>query len=241
MPIPIPTVPKIYYEDDDRDRLFNYHPDFHPEDAPDNKEKWIDLVEYLQDNRTLFLFQELKNEVTNQIIGLMLYLDFEEEATIRLYINSPGGSILNALALQNSIWSLSSPIQTLGIGRVASMAAVVLASGDKKRRVAFPSTRIMVHIPRPKKKPHKKKKQKEKPNPRDKYYAAEAVISNAIHQDKLTLRLATFFSHVSGRSVDRIFEELSQDVFMSAEEAKDFGLIDRIVEPKPETETETEN
>nr|ATG25858.1 ATP-dependent protease proteolytic subunit [Monopsis debilis var. debilis] len=229
-----PTIPKIYLGDDDRDRLFNYHPDFDLQEGRDNKKEWVDLIDHMQDNRILFLFEELNNEITNKLISVMLYLDYEEEGVIRLFINSPGGSIYNGLALQNSIWGLYSPIQTVGMGKVAAMAAVVLASGDEKRRVAFHSTRIMLHLPK-----KKKKKNKEK----EKFHISEALIADVAHLAKLHDRIVSFLSHVSGRRMETIYADLERDLFMSAEEAKDYGIIDRVLEPEldePETETETE-
>lgn len=114
----------------------------------DEETSWVDLTEQLNRNRILFLCEELDTDISNDIIGLMLYFGMGDNTQdLYLFINSPGGEILNGIAVHNVMQFVPTPVSTICLGMAASTAAYILVGGEYKKRVAFPHARIMIHNP----------------------------------------------------------------------------------------------
>merc|ERR1719213_928943 len=108
--------------------------------------EWIDIYNRLYRERIVFLGREIDDNLANQIIGVLLYLDSEDNAKpIYLYINSMGGSVLAGLAIYDTLQHIKSPVITINVGMAASMASFLLAAGEKGKRIALPHSRVMMH------------------------------------------------------------------------------------------------
>merc|ERR1719223_2350157 len=109
---------------------------------------WVDIYNRLYRERIIFLGQEIDDELANQIIGVLLYLDSEDNSKpIYLYINCPGGSVISCLAIFDCINHIKSDVITINLGLAASMASFIMAAGTKGKRLALPNSRIMIHQP----------------------------------------------------------------------------------------------
>merc|ERR1719271_2334372 len=109
---------------------------------------WIDLYGRLYRERILFLGQQVDDEIANQVIGVMLYLDSEDNTKpINLYINSPGGSVTAGFAMFDTMRHVKSDVSTINVGLAASMGSLLLAGGQKGKRLALPHSRTMIHQP----------------------------------------------------------------------------------------------
>jgi ATP-dependent Clp endopeptidase proteolytic subunit ClpP len=161
---------------------------------------------------------EIDDEMANQIIGVLLYLDNENSnQPIYLYINSPGGSVIAGLAIYDTIQHIKSEVVTINLGLAASMASFLLCGGSRGRRYALPSSRIMIHQPMG-----------------GAQGQAEDIRVEASQIMRIKNNLVKMYSMMSGQTVEKIVEDLDRDNFMSAQEALDYGLIDEIVEPDDE-------
>ncbi|MER3478408.1 MAG: ATP-dependent Clp protease proteolytic subunit, partial [Leptolyngbya sp. ERB_1_2] len=111
-------------------------------------EQWIDIYQRLSLERIIFLSQDVDDNIANQIVAIMLYLDSEDPTKpIQLYINSPGGSVTAGMAIYDTMQHIKSEVITICVGLAASMGAFLLAAGSKGKRVALPHSRIMIHQP----------------------------------------------------------------------------------------------
>lgn len=109
---------------------------------------WVDIYNRLYRERIIFLGQEIDDEIANQIIAVMLYLESEDNGKpIYLYINSPGGSVIAGMAIYDTIKHIKSEVVTINVGLAASMASFLLGGGEKGKRLALPHSRIMIHQP----------------------------------------------------------------------------------------------
>merc|ERR1711998_220564 len=109
---------------------------------------WVDIYNRLYRERIIFLGQEIDDEIANQIIAVMLYLDSEDNSKpIYLYINSPGGSVISGLAMYDTMKHIKSEVVTINVGLAASMSSFILAAGGKGKRLALPHSRVMIHQP----------------------------------------------------------------------------------------------
>ncbi|CAM9303863.1 unnamed protein product, partial [Hapterophycus canaliculatus] len=109
---------------------------------------WVDIYNRLYRERIIFLGQEIDDELANQIIGVLLYLDSEDSTKpIYLYVNCPGGSVIAGLALYDTMQHIRSEVVTINVGLAASMASFILAAGSKGKRMALPHSRVMIHQP----------------------------------------------------------------------------------------------
>nr|YP_010145404.1 clp protease proteolytic subunit [Leycesteria formosa]QQN90653.1 clp protease proteolytic subunit [Leycesteria formosa]URQ21011.1 clp protease proteolytic subunit [Leycesteria formosa]WID87264.1 ATP-dependent Clp protease proteolytic subunit [Leycesteria sp. YZ-2023a] len=174
---------------------------------------WVDIYNRLYRQGFLFLVQEIDSEISNQIVGLMVFLSLEGEVKdLYLFITSPGGSILPGFAIYDMMIYLPPTVHTLSLGESSSMASLVLAGGAIPYRIAFPHTRIMIHQPRvsPFQVP-----------------TGEAVLeSNEFFQ--LRNMIARVYSKRTGQPFWVVQQDLERDVFMSAQEAKDYGIVDLV-------------
>ena len=177
-------------------------------------ERWVDIYTRLGVERILFLGSEVNDAVANSLVAQMLYLDSEDSGKpIYLYINSPGGSVTAGLAIYDTIQYVKSDVVTICVGLAASMGAFLLAAGTKGKRVALPHSRIMIHQPL---------------GGTSRRQASDIEIE-AREILRMKEMLNRSLSDMSGQSFEKIEKDTDRDYFLSAQEAKDYGLIDRVI------------
>ena len=176
-------------------------------------ERAYDIYSRLLKDRIIFIGTGINDDVSNLIVAQMLFLQSEDaEKPISLYINSPGGSVTAGLALYDTIQFLKCAVHTYCIGQAASMGAVLLAAGTKGKRFALPNARIMIHQP---------------------WGGVEGQAADISIQAKEILRLRDRLNEIlafhTGKPLEAISKDTDRDFFMSAEEAKAYGLVDEVV------------
>ena len=177
-------------------------------------ERWVDIYTRLGVERILFLGSEVNDGIANSLVAQMLYLDSEDSGKpIYLYINSPGGSVTAGLAIYDTIQYVKSDVVTICVGLAASMGAFLLAAGTKGKRVALPYSRIMIHQPL---------------GGTSRRQASDIEIE-AREILRMKEMLNRSLADMSGQSFDKIEKDTDRDYFLSAQEAKDYGLIDRVI------------
>ena len=182
----------------------------------------VDIYNRLYRERIIFLGAEIDDELANQVIGVMLYLDSEDNSKpIYLYINSPGGSVISGLAIYDCMQHIKSEVITINLGLAASMASFILAAGSKGKRLALPSSRIMIHQPMG-----------------GAQGQAEDIKVEAAQIMRIRDNLVKMYSMMTGQTQDQIIRDLDRDNFMSAQEAMEYGLIDRVLDYNKETDTQ---
>lgn len=175
-----------------------------------NKEYAYDLYSRLLKDRIIFLSGEINDSVANIVISELLYLDNINHEDIYLYINSPGGSITSGMSIYDTMNFVSSKVITIGLGMCASMAAFLLSSGNT--RLALPNTEIMIHQPIG----------GAQGQATDIKIAAERII-------KLKEKLNKILAKNTKQDIKKIAEDTERDNFLSADEALEYGLIDKII------------
>lgn len=176
--------------------------------------EWVDIYNRLYRERIIFLGSEIDDELANQIIGVMLYLDEEDSSKpIYLYINSPGGSVISGLAIFDAMQLIKSEVITINLGLAASMASFILAAGSKGKRLALPSSRIMIHQPMG-----------------GAQGQAQDIKVEAGQIMRIRDNLVKMYSMFTGQTTDQVTKDLDRDNFMSAQTALEYGLIDRVLE-----------
>lgn len=179
--------------------------------------QWIDIYTRLSLERIIFLSREVNDGIANSIIARMLYLDSEDQSKdILLYINSPGGSVTAGLAIYDTMQHIKSDVVTICVGMAASMGAFLLTAGTKGKRLALPHARIMIHQP---------------------LGGAQGQASDIEIEAKEILRtrrqLNDMMAARTGQPLSKIEKDTDRDYFMSAYEAQEYGLIDRVIEERP--------
>ncbi|BAU13143.1 ATP-dependent Clp protease proteolytic subunit [Cyanobacteria bacterium FACHB-DQ100] len=178
-------------------------------------EQWIDIYQRLSLERIIFLSQDVDDNIANQIVAIMLYLDSEDPTKpIQLYINSPGGSVTAGMAIYDTMQHIKSEVITICVGLAASMGAFLLAAGSKGKRVALPHSRIMIHQPL---------------GGTGRQQATDIEIE-AREIIRMRHQLNGMLSDRTGQPLEKIEKDTDRDYFMSAAEAKEYGLIDRVIE-----------
>ena len=177
-------------------------------------ERWVDIYTRRGVERILFLGSEVNDGLANSLVAQMLYLDSEDSSKpIYLYINSPGGSVTAGLAIFDTIQYVKSEVVTICVGLAASMGAFLLAAGTKGKRVALPHSRIMIHQPL---------------GGTSRRQASDIEI-----EAREILRMKDMLNHsladMSGQTFEKIEKDTDRDYFLSAQEAMDYGLIDRVI------------
>jgi ATP-dependent Clp protease, protease subunit len=178
-------------------------------------ERWIDIYTRLNQERIIFLGQEVTDSLANSIIAAMLYLDSEDQTKpIYMYINSPGGSVTAGMAIYDTMQHIKSEVVTICVGLAASMGAFLLASGSKGKRLALPNARIMIHQPL---------------GGTGRRQASDIEIEA---REILRIRdsLNSILAQQTGQPIEKIEKDTDRDYFMSAQEAKEYGLIDNVIE-----------
>jgi ATP-dependent Clp protease protease subunit len=179
---------------------------------------WISIYQRLSLERIIFLGGAVDDGLANQIIAIMLYLDSDDPGKpIYLYINSPGGSVTAGLAIYDTMRHIKSEVVTICVGLAASMGAFLLAGGTKGKRLALPHARIMIHQPLG--------------GIQGRRQATDIEI-----EAKEILRIRDQLNQMmvdnTGQPLAKIQKDTDRDYFMSAQEAKDYGLIDQVIEGK---------
>ncbi|HIK26269.1 MAG TPA: ATP-dependent Clp protease proteolytic subunit [Thermosynechococcus sp. M46_R2017_013] len=178
--------------------------------------QWIDIYNRLYRERIIFLGKEVDDEIANQIVAVMLYLDSEDPGKdIMLYINSPGGSVTAGMAIYDTMQHIKSDVVTICVGLAASMGSFLLAAGTKGKRLALPHSRIMIH----------------QPSGGTRGQATDIEIE-AREILRVRRQLNELYAYHTGQPVEKIERDMDRDFFMSAEEAKNYGLIDRVIEER---------
>lgn len=171
---------------------------------------WIDLYNCLYRERMLFLCQDLGDEVANQLISLMLYLNAEDPSQpFFMYINSLGGSVTCGIGVYDIMRYLESGITTICMGTASSMASFILAGGTYGRRLSLPHGRIMIHQPEG-----------------GSDGQASEIVSESSEVNRIRQQIGLIYANRTQQSIERIARDLDRDQFMSADEAKSYGLID---------------
>ena len=178
-----------------------------------NGERAYDLYSRLLKERIVFLGSQVNDDVANLIVGQLLFLAHEDsKEDIKLYINSPGGSVTAGLAIYDTMQFIKPDVSTICIGLAASMGAVLLTGGAKGKRFALPNSEVMIH---------------------QVMGGAEGQASDieisARHILSMKARLNKILAHHSGKDINQVEKDSDRDYYMSAEEAKAYGLIDEIV------------
>jgi ATP-dependent Clp protease protease subunit len=178
-------------------------------------EQWIDIYQRLSLERIIFLSQDVDDNIANQIVAIMLYLDSEDPTKpIQLYINSPGGSVTAGMAIYDTMQHIKSEVITICVGLAASMGSFLLAAGSKGKRVALPHSRIMIHQPL---------------GGTGRQQATDIEIE-AREIIRMRHQLNGMLADRTGQPLAKIEKDTDRDYFMSAAEAKEYGLIDRVIE-----------
>lgn len=178
-------------------------------------EQWISIYDRLFRERIIFLAEEVDDGIANAIVAYMLYLDSEDSSKpIYLYINSPGGSVTAGMAIYDTMQHIKSEVVTICVGLAASMGAFLLAAGTKGKRLALPHSRIMIHQPL---------------GGVGRRQATDIQIE-ATEILRVRKLLNEILAERTGKSIEQIEKDTDRDYFMSAQEAVEYGLIDRVVE-----------
>lgn len=183
-------------------------------------ERAYDIYSRLLKERIVFLGGEINDPVADLVIAQLLFLEAEDpDKDIHLYINSPGGVVTAGMAIFDTMNYIKAPVSTICIGQAASMGAVLLAAGEQGKRFALPHARIMIHQP----------SGGSRGQATDIMIQAEEIL-------RMKRELNRLLADMSGQPVERIETDTERDFFMSAEEAKTYGLIDAVMVRRPETE-----
>ena len=179
----------------------------------ENGERAYDIYSRLLKDRIVFVGGEIGDEMANAIVAQLLFLQAEDATKeISMYINSPGGSVTAGLAILDTMRMVMCPVATYCVGQAASMGAILLSAGEKGKRHALPNARIMIHQP---------------------WGGAQGKASDIEITAKEILRLKEILNDIladaSGKTVEEVTKDTDRDHFMSAEEAKKWGIVDKVL------------
>jgi len=176
-------------------------------------ERGWDLFSRLLKDRIVFLGAPIDDDVANVVIAQLLFLESDDpDKDVMMYVNSPGGEVTAGLAIYDTMQALRCPVATFCVGQAASMASLLLAAGTKGKRSALPHARVMIHQPLA-----------------GMQGQATDIEIHAREILKARDTLNALYAHHTGQPVDRIKHDTERDNFMSADEAKDYGLIDGVL------------
>nr|QSQ71626.1 ATP-dependent Clp protease proteolytic subunit [Syringa reticulata subsp. amurensis] len=193
MPVGVPKVAFLVYGDEDA--------------------SWVDIYNRLYRQRLLFLCQEVKSEIANQIIGLMVYLSIEDSTRDQfLFINSPGGGLIPGVGVYDALGFVPADVHTLGLGVVASMGCFILLGGTVTKRLAYPHARVMMH------------------QPASTFFESplDDLLLDSYELNFLRDAVAMAYVERSGKPRWVVEKDLERDVFMTPTEALAYGIIDFI-------------
>lgn len=177
-----------------------------------NGERVYDIYSRLLKDRIIFIVGEINDDLANAVISELLFLDSKNHDEISIYINSPGGSITSGMAIYDTMNFVKSPISTICVGMAASMASVLLASGQKGKRYILPNSEVMIHQPLG-------------------GVNGQATEIKIVADRILYLRnkLNKILSDKTGQDLSKIEKDTERDYYLNAKEALDYGLIDKIL------------
>jgi len=194
----------------------SYYPPIVIEQTP-RGERSYDIYSRLLKDNIIFLGTAIDDNVANAIVAQMLFLESEDpDKDIQIYINSPGGSVTAGLAIYDTMQFVKNDIVTYCIGQCASMGAHLLSAGTKGKRFALPNARIMIH----------------QPSGGAQGQATEIEITFKEIQ-RLKENLAATFAKHTGQPLKKVMKDMDRDFFMSAEEALDYGIVDKVLSERP--------
>ena len=181
-------------------------------DQTSSGERSYDIYSRLLEDRIIFLTGEINDSVANTVVAQLIYLESKNpDKDISLYINSPGGSVSAGLAIFDTIRYIKCDVSTICIGLAASMGAFLLASGTKGKRYALPNSEIMIHQP---------------------LGGAQGQASDieiqARHIQRIKEKINNVLSEVTGQPIEKVQKDTDRDYYMTAEQAKEYGLVDEI-------------
>ena len=186
------------------------------------EERAYDIYSRLLKDRIIFLGSGVNDEVANAVVAQLLFLQSDDpKADIHVYINSPGGSITAGMAIYDTMQFVNCDVATYCIGQAASMGAVLLTAGAKGKRFALPNARIMIHQPLA-----------------GMQGTAEEIMIHAREFQRIKQRMNQILLKHTGHSLDKIEKDTDRDCFMTPEEARDYGLVDHVVESMNSTKPE---
>ena len=182
-------------------------------------ERAYDIYSRLLKDRIVFIGTPVDDIVSNLIIAQLLFLQNEDpDKEINVYVNTPGGSVTAGLAIYDTMQFVKPPVATYCVGQAASMGALLLCAGAKGKRFALPAARIMIHQP---------------------WGGAQGAATDISIQAREILRLREKINELlakhTGQSLDKIQKDTDRDYFMSAEEAKEYGIVDDVIYGKPKS------
>lgn len=176
-------------------------------------ERAFDIYSRLLNERVIFLGEDVNEHTANLVVAQLLHLAYTDpDKDIMLYINSPGGSVYDGMAIYDTMQYIKPDVQTIGIGLQASMGAFLLSSGAKGKRVALPNSRIMIHQP--------------SSGTQGKITDQEITLREGLY---LKQRLNEILAKNTGQKLAKIEKDVDRDYWMSAEEAVKYGLIDKVI------------
>ncbi|MBT3388020.1 MAG: ATP-dependent Clp endopeptidase proteolytic subunit ClpP [Desulfobacula sp.] len=188
-------------------------------------ERAYDIYSRLLKDRIIFIGSAIDNEVANVIVAQLLFLESEDpEKDISFYINSPGGVVTAGMAIYDTMQYIKPDVSTVCIGQAASMGALLLTAGAKGKRFALPNARIMIHQP---------------------LGGAQGQATDIQIQANEILRMKETLNEIlsthTGQKIEKLAEDTERDFFMSAEQSREYGIIDRVVADRSELEEDSED
>jgi ATP-dependent Clp protease protease subunit len=184
-------------------------------------ERSYDIYSRLLKDRVIFMTGQVEDHMANLVVAQMLFLESENpDKDIHLYINSPGGSVTAGLSIYDTIQFIKPDVSTMCIGQAASMGAMLLAGGAKGKRLALPHSRMMIH----------------QPSGGAQGQASDIEIQ-ANEIIKLRLSLNVLLAEHTGKTVEAIAKDTERDNFMSADEAQEYGLVDKVIQRRVDSKS----
>ena len=181
----------------------------------ENSWQWVDIWNCLYRERIIFIGAAVNEELGNQLVGTMLFLDSVNQKDVNLYINSMGGDLVPTLAIHDTIKHMRSDVGTVGFGGAQAMAGFLLAIGTKGKRYALPNTHIMLHQPSG---------------------AARGQASDMNNEARELLRLRSYLAKTlaasTGKTEHQTLRDLSRDLYLTPDEAVSYGVIDKVLYPR---------
>jgi ATP-dependent Clp protease protease subunit len=176
--------------------------------------QWVDLYNRLYRERIIFLGSDLDDDLANQIVGIMLYLSAEDETKrVFLYINSLGGSVTCGISVYDAMQHIEAGVTTICVGIAGSMASFILAGGEKNHRIALPHSRVMIHQPQG-----------------GSQGQVSEVTCEAVEVMRIRRQVSIIYAERTSQNLSTIARDMDRDNFMSAREAKDYGLVDQVAQ-----------
>ena len=176
-------------------------------------ERTYDIFSRLLKDRIIFVDGEINDAMADLVVAQLLFLESENpKKDINLYINSPGGSVTAGLAIYDTMQYIACPVRTICIGQACSMAAIILAGGAKDNRFILPSARVMIH----------------QPSGGAEGQASDIIVTNREMQRIKGLTTSILASH-TGKTEETIRKDISRDYYMNADEAVEYGIVDKVM------------